>query len=95
LLDIKPNDERLGRAFRIYQEIQGQIMNKMTAFSDIPEGEDPIDFSVYASLKSACQVFLDPRLNEKLRQVEREISEFEGEKKLMVSPGKSGPSRSP
>jgi|HubBroStandDraft_2_1064218.scaffolds.fasta_scaffold1935623_1 hypothetical protein len=49
----------------------------MSAFSDIPKGADPVDFSVYAYVKSSCQLFLDPALKEKLRRLEREISEFE------------------
>jgi DNA-binding Lrp family transcriptional regulator len=75
--DLKPRDERLGRAFKTYLEIQAQLMSKMSAFSDIPKGADPIDFSVYAYVKSSCQLFLDPSLREKLSRLEREISEFE------------------
>ena len=52
-------------------------MNKLSTFSDIPKGADPVDFSVYAYVKSSCQLFLDPALKEKLRRLEREISEFE------------------
>jgi len=80
VLDLKPNDERLGKAFKTYLEIQGQLVNRMSAFSDIPNGADPIDFSIYASVKSFCQLFLDPNLKEKLRRLEGEISEFEEDK---------------
>lgn len=75
--DLKPSDERLGRAFNTYLEIQRQLMSRMSAFSEIPKGANPIDFSIYASVKTSCQHFLDPELKEKFLRLEREISEFE------------------
>jgi len=81
-LDLKPDDERLGKAFRTYLEIQREIMNRMSAFSDIPEGANPIDYAIYAAAKSLCLLFVDPDLRDKATRLEREISEFERGQKL-------------
>jgi hypothetical protein len=59
-LDLKPNDERLGKAFKTYLEVQKELMNRLSASSDIPKGENPTDYAIYASAKSFCQLLLDP-----------------------------------
>ncbi len=81
-LDLKPKDRALGNAFRTYLEIQGQLMRRVSSLADIPKGVDPIDFTIYAAVKSYCQVFLDPKLEEKLRRLERDIAEFEQAQKF-------------
>jgi DNA-binding Lrp family transcriptional regulator len=81
-LDLKPNDERLAKAFRTYLEIQRQSMSKMASYSDIPAGANPTDFAIYAAAKSLCQLYLDPDVKNRVLKLEREISEFEQSQRL-------------
>ncbi len=59
----------------------------MAAFLDIPKGVDPLDFSIYAAMKSYCRLFSDPNLMEKFRRLEQEISEFELDQKAFANYG--------
>jgi DNA-binding Lrp family transcriptional regulator len=77
LLDLEPKDERLSKVFNTYLELQKQMLSDMSAFSDVPEGSNPVDYAIYTSLKSFCKLFRVPALKEKIRRLERELSEFE------------------
>jgi DNA-binding Lrp family transcriptional regulator len=77
LLDLKPSDANLGNAFEVYLEIQRRILGRVSSFSDIPVGANPIDFSIYVTVKSFCEVLLDPGTGSKLRRIREEISAFE------------------
>jgi DNA-binding Lrp family transcriptional regulator len=76
-LDLKPANKSLAKAFNTYLEIQRQLMSGMARFSEIPEGANPVDYAIYASSKSFCQIFRDPDVKNKVERLEREISEFE------------------
>jgi DNA-binding Lrp family transcriptional regulator len=87
-LDLKPDDERLRKTLKTYLEIQGEVMNRMSAFSEIPEGVNPIDYAIYAAAKSLCLLFVDPDLRNKAMRLEREISEFEQDQRFQPMPRK-------
>jgi DNA-binding Lrp family transcriptional regulator len=69
----KTNNERLGKAFKTFLEVQRELMNRLSAFSDIPKGENPTDYAICASAKSFCQLFLDPDLETKAKTRARDF----------------------
>jgi hypothetical protein len=51
-----PKDPRLKDAFKIYSEIQKEMMTKMSILGDVPKDDDPVDFSLFASMHVFAEV---------------------------------------
>ena len=87
-LDLVPKNEKLREAFRIYLELQRKVMSDMSTLSEIPKEADPVDYAIYFSVRSFCEVFLNPELKPKLLQLKREISRVELDKQFVVEQAK-------
>ncbi len=75
--NFKPKDANLQAALKIYMELQNNLMAKFSAFGEIPEDVDPVDFAVFASMKAFTQVYNEPETPAKLDELSRKLSIFD------------------
>ncbi|MGI0091911.1 MAG: hypothetical protein ACREBS_09395 [Nitrososphaerales archaeon] len=78
-LDFEPKSKSLKEAYKTYVEIQQEIMKDIAVSNDIPESEkmDPIDYGVYADLKSFCRILLSPRTRTKIQRLQKQLADCE------------------
>jgi hypothetical protein len=81
-LEFKPKDANLQEAFRIYTEIQNKIALKISALGEVPNGVDPIDFALYASIQSFAQICTDSTTRAEITKMQENLGDFK--KKLIA-----------
>jgi len=52
------------------------MLIKLSNFSDVPEGVDPGDFSLYASMKATVEVYQNPKFQSKIIELEQKLSGY-------------------
>lgn len=73
---LSPKNPALQEAYIIYSDIQKAMMIKLSNFSDVPEGVDPGDFSLYASMKATVEVYQNPKFQSKIIELEQKLSGY-------------------
>jgi hypothetical protein len=81
-LEFKPKDANLQEAFRIYTAIQNKIALKISALGEVPNGVDPIDFALFASIQSFAQICTDSTTRAEISKIEEHLRNFKN--KAMV-----------
>jgi DNA-binding Lrp family transcriptional regulator len=81
-LEFKPKDANLQEAFRIYTEIQNKIALKISALGEVPNGVDPIDFALFASIQAFAQICTDSTTHAEISKIEEKLRNFKN--KVMV-----------
>lgn len=76
-LDFEPKDRKLKEAYRSYLEIQRENMKDLSTSNEIPSLSpiDPIDYGVYADLKTFCRTMLNPRIQSILKRLEKQLAD--------------------
>jgi len=76
-LQFEPRNRSLKEAFRLYAEIQQEIMKDIGVSNELPESAsmDPIDYGVYADLKGFCRTMLSPRMQAKILRLDKQLAE--------------------
>lgn len=75
-LEFKPKDANLQEAFRIYTEIQNKIALKISALGEVPNGVDPIDFALFASIQAFAQICTEPTTRIAISKIEENLRNF-------------------
>ncbi len=76
-LDFEPKNKDLREAYKSYLEIQKESMKDLAASNEIPPSlsMDPIDYGVYAELKTFCRVMLGPKTQAILKRLDRQLAD--------------------
>lgn len=84
-LEFKPKDADLQEAFRIYTEIQNKIFVKISALGEVPNGVNPIDFALFASIQSFAQICTDPITHAEISKMEEHLQNFKNKQNSLKS----------
>lgn len=76
-LDFEPKNKGLKEAFKSYQEIQRENMRDLSTSNEIPESAsiDPVDYGVYADLKSFCRIMLNPKIQSIIKRLDKQLAD--------------------
>jgi hypothetical protein len=74
--EFKPKDTNLQEAFKIYSELQNNMISKFSAFGEIPKEADPVDFAVFANMKAFTQVYSEPETQTKMLKLQEKLAKF-------------------
>ena len=80
--EFKPKDTDLQGAFKIYSEIQKEMLTKILAIHEVPKNADPIDFALFVSMQAFAQVCGEPATKVRLVELEQKLEEFNIRKNL-------------
>jgi DNA-binding Lrp family transcriptional regulator len=76
-LRFRPTNPRLMDAFAVFSEFQRRLAAVMQESNKIPEGADPVDYSLYVTMRSFVRVYDEPRAQERMTELKRKLEEFE------------------
>jgi hypothetical protein len=74
--EFKPKDTNLQGAFKIYSEIQKEMLAKILAIHEVPKNADPVDFALFATMQAFAQVCGEPTAQARLMNLEQKLAEF-------------------
>jgi len=75
-LEFEPKDPQLSEVFEIYSGIHKKIVAKLANSREIPKDADPVDYSIYASMKAFAEVCGEGDFAERISRVRKMLSEF-------------------
>ena len=73
-----PKDPRLKEAFEIYSAIQKNMIIKMSAFGDVPNDADPIDFLMFANMQVFADVCGNPEIPKRIEDLKEKLAKYTG-----------------
>jgi DNA-binding Lrp family transcriptional regulator len=76
-LEFEPKNKNLKEAFKTYGELQRENMKDLADSNEIPQSAamDPIDYGVYADLRTFCRIMLSERTHAILKRLEKQLTE--------------------
>ncbi len=87
LLNFKPQNPDLKSAFELYSEIQGTMMAKMSAYNEVPQNADPIDYSLYANMQIFADTCGKPEVQAKIVELQNRLAKFKEQGGYLHKPG--------
>ena len=76
LLDFRPKDGHLMKAFDVYSQIQKNAMTLMNQISEIPKEADPVDYALYVTMRAFAQVCGTPDFQRRIDELQERLSEY-------------------
>jgi DNA-binding Lrp family transcriptional regulator len=78
--NYQPKDPNLEAAYKIYAEIQKQMMTATAAFGDVPNDTDPIDYTLFVQMQTFTQICGKPEIQTKIANLEQQLTKFKEQK---------------
>ncbi len=75
--NFKPKDPNLREAFAIYSDIQNNLMAELTAFNDVPQEADAMDYSLFANMMAFVEVLSKPAAQTKIAKLKGELTKYQ------------------
>ncbi|NLE04037.1 MAG: hypothetical protein GX638_04435 [Crenarchaeota archaeon] len=75
--NYQPKDANLKKAYKIYFEIQKQMMSATAAYGDVPKGADPIDYTLFVQMQTFTQLCGDAEIQNKIISLKEKLEKYE------------------
>lgn len=76
LLVFKPSDKHLSEAYDIYSQIRMEARQLLTSMNEIPEGANPVDYALYATMRAFVAACGTPDSQRRIAELEKKLAEF-------------------